>query len=44
MSAFGGKADIRFVDWLKTSSIPKLFVKAEPGGILAGGPKRACAD
>ena len=24
-------------DWLATSSVPKLFVKAEPGGILAGG-------
>jgi haloalkane dehalogenase len=24
-------------DWLATSDLPKLFVKAEPGGILAGG-------
>src|SRR6516162_5617245 len=24
-------------EWLKTSSVPKLFVKAEPGGILSGG-------
>jgi len=24
-------------DWLATSDVPKLFVKAEPGGILAGG-------
>ena len=23
-------------DWLGTSDVPKLFVKAEPGGILAG--------
>jgi hypothetical protein len=35
---------------VKTSSVPKLFLKAEPGGILAGGkvlehaPKLACAD
>jgi pimeloyl-ACP methyl ester carboxylesterase len=26
-----------YVDWLATSSVPKLFVKAEPGGILTGG-------
>src|SRR5271169_6148952 len=25
-----------YADWLATSSVPKLFVKAEPGGILAG--------
>jgi len=24
-------------EWLKTSNVPKLFVKAAPGGILAGG-------
>jgi haloalkane dehalogenase len=24
--------------WLKTSSVPKLFLKAEPGGILSAGP------
>ena len=24
-------------DWLATSDVPKLFVKGEPGGILAGG-------
>jgi haloalkane dehalogenase len=24
-------------EWLQTSSVPKLFVRAEPGGILAGG-------
>jgi haloalkane dehalogenase len=24
-------------DWLKTSSVPKLFVRAEPGGILSAG-------
>jgi haloalkane dehalogenase len=24
-----------YADWLATSSVPKLFVKAEPGGILA---------
>jgi haloalkane dehalogenase len=26
-----------YADWLATSSVPKLFVKAEPGGILGGG-------
>jgi haloalkane dehalogenase len=25
-----------YADWLATSRVPKLFVKAEPGGILAG--------
>ena len=25
-----------YADWLKTSIVPKLFLKAEPGGILAG--------
>ena len=24
-------------EWLKTSNVPKLFVKAEPGGILSAG-------
>jgi haloalkane dehalogenase len=27
-----------YADWLKTSNIPKLFLRAEPGGILAHGP------
>ncbi|MFD0507678.1 haloalkane dehalogenase [Streptomyces chiangmaiensis] len=26
-----------YADWLATSSVPKLFVKAEPGALLAGG-------
>ena len=26
-----------YAEWLKASSVPKLFLKAEPGGILAGG-------
>jgi haloalkane dehalogenase len=26
-----------YADWLTTSRVPKLFVKAEPGGILAHG-------
>jgi haloalkane dehalogenase len=26
-----------YADWLKTSQVPKLFLKAEPGGILAHG-------
>lgn len=26
-----------YAEWLSTSSVPKLFVKAEPGALLAGG-------
>jgi haloalkane dehalogenase len=26
-----------YADWLATSTVPKLFVKAEPGGILSHG-------
>jgi haloalkane dehalogenase len=26
-----------YADWLATSSVPKLFVKAEPGLLVAGG-------
>ncbi|HEY1340317.1 MAG TPA: hypothetical protein VGF59_22550, partial [Bryobacteraceae bacterium] len=26
-----------YADWLATSNVPKLFVKAEPGALLAGG-------
>jgi haloalkane dehalogenase len=26
-----------YADWLSTSNVPKLWIKAEPGGILAGG-------
>src|SRR5215475_8934486 len=26
-----------YADWLATSSVPKLFVRAEPGALLAGG-------
>jgi haloalkane dehalogenase len=26
-----------YKDWLATSNVPKLFIKAEPGGILANG-------
>ena len=26
-----------YANWLATSRVPKLFIKAEPGGILAGG-------
>src|SRR6201746_486528 len=26
-----------YADWLKSSNVPKLFLKAEPGGILAEG-------
>jgi haloalkane dehalogenase len=27
-----------YTDWLATSNVSKLFLKAEPGGILAHGP------
>ena len=27
-----------YADWLAKSDVPKLFLKAEPGGILAHGP------
>jgi haloalkane dehalogenase len=27
-----------YAEWLKTSSVPKLFVKGEPGALLARGP------
>ncbi|MGW3158439.1 haloalkane dehalogenase [Streptomyces sp. NPDC001089] len=27
-----------YADWLATSGVPKLFVKAEPGALLAAGP------
>ena len=39
-----------YADWLATSTVPKLWLKAEPGGILAGGavhrlrPQVASAD
>ena len=26
-----------YADWLVRSDVPKLFLKAEPGGILTGG-------
>src|SRR5262249_25754516 len=26
-----------YADWLASSDVPKLFVKAEPGALLAGG-------
>ncbi|HKE93553.1 MAG TPA: haloalkane dehalogenase, partial [Povalibacter sp.] len=26
-----------YADWLATSDVPKLFVKAKPGALLAGG-------
>ena len=26
-----------YATWLSTSQVPKLFIKAEPGAILAGG-------
>jgi len=29
-----------YADWLATSAVPKLFVKGEPGALLAGGANR----
>jgi haloalkane dehalogenase len=26
-----------YAEWLATSNVPKLFIKAEPGALLAGG-------
>jgi haloalkane dehalogenase len=39
----GDPADVAAIaaaysEWLASSSVPKLFIKAEPGGILAAGP------
>ena len=27
-----------YADWLQTSQVPKLFIRAEPGAILSDGP------
>ena len=27
-----------YAEWLGTSNVPKLFIKAEPGALLGGGP------
>src|SRR5262249_34510409 len=32
-----------YAEWLKTSDVPKLFVKAEPGALLGGGANLAFA-
>src|SRR5262249_61491898 len=32
-----------YAHWLATSDVPKLFVKAEPGALLAGGADLAFA-
>ena len=29
-------------EWLKTSQVPKLFINADPGAILRGGPREFC--
>ena len=31
-----------YADWLGTSEIPKLFINAEPGALLTGGPREFC--
>lgn len=31
-----------YAQWLSTSSIPKLFIDADPGGFLVGGPREFC--
>jgi haloalkane dehalogenase len=32
----------RYAEWLRTSSVPKLFVNAEPGSILVGAQRDFC--
>jgi len=32
----------RYAAWLRASDVPKLFVNAEPGAILRGGPREFC--
>ena len=32
----------RYADWLRQSSIPKLFINAEPGSILIGAQREFC--
>ena len=35
-------AEQAYADWLPTSSVPKLFVNAEPGAFLVGDKRRFC--
>ena len=32
----------RYADWLSTSSVPKLFINADPGSILVGAQRNFC--
>ena len=32
----------QYAQWLSTSSVPKLFVNAEPGSILVGRQREFC--
>jgi haloalkane dehalogenase len=32
----------RYGEWLSTSDVPKLFINAEPGAILAGRQRESC--
>ena len=32
----------QYAEWLKTSSVPKLFVNADPGSILVGAQREFC--
>jgi len=32
----------QYAEWLATSTIPKLFINAEPGAILVGAPRETC--
>jgi haloalkane dehalogenase len=43
----GDPADVveittQYSDWLATSTVPKLFINAEPGAILVGAPRETC--
>lgn len=33
-----------YTPWLSTSPIPKLFISAEPAGLLIGAPREYCRD
>ena len=32
----------RYAEWMATSSVPKLFINAEPGSILTGPQREFC--
>ena len=36
------KIAAQYAEWLATSSLPKLFINADPGAILVGEPRETC--